>query len=267
MRIAIATEHPDASEIGFLHAVGLAAHSGQSELVTLHVTQGGTTWHAHPQPGEWLQRWGRGGAPVTHRVHECTGQDEIADALISACNELQPDLLVMATHARRGVARAFAGSIAEAVARNVEIPSLILPLDARSLIDRDSGALELRRVLVLGGSRDDAQRGVDAAAWLVRALGARADLSLLHVDDGTPAPSIEAPEGLSLTLTVRSGSVEDAVTSVEYERHPNLVVMVTQGHDQLRDVLWSSRTERVLHEVKLPLLWIPPSFDASSKKV
>ena len=36
--------------------------------------------------------------------------------------------------------------------------------------------------------------------------------------------------------------------------------MVTHGHDQLRDVLMSSHTERVLHEAKLPLLWIPSSF-------
>jgi nucleotide-binding universal stress UspA family protein len=36
--------------------------------------------------------------------------------------------------------------------------------------------------------------------------------------------------------------------------------MVTHGHDGLRDVLLSSHTERILHEAKLPLLWVPPGF-------
>jgi nucleotide-binding universal stress UspA family protein len=203
------------------------------------------------------------GARITHTLHECPGHDEIADELIAACESLKPELLVMATHGRTGLARVFAGSIAEAVARNVATPSLLLPLEARGIVDPQSGALALRHVLIAGGSQRDAQLGVDAAAWFARAAGvSEAKLSLLHVDDGSPTPSVAAPAGLSLDVYVRRGALESAVTSVEHERHPNLVVMVTHGHDQLRDVLMSSHTERVLHEAKLPLLWVPSSFVA-----
>jgi nucleotide-binding universal stress UspA family protein len=264
MRIAYASKHFEASDIGFIHAVGLAAHSGESEIVTLHVTQGRAESYSPPSPTALLERWGMAGARVAQRLHECPGHDDIADELIAACESLQPQLLIMATQARCGLARVFAGSIAEAVARNVSVPCLLLPLGTHSLVDRQSGALELRRVLIAGGSQRDTDRGIDAAAWFVRALAKSrtVELSLLHVDDGSPWPSFEALAGLSLKLNLRRGSVEHAMTSAVHEGHPDLIVMVSHGHDELRDVLLSSHTERVLHEAKRPLLWVPPSFRA-----
>jgi nucleotide-binding universal stress UspA family protein len=38
---------------------------------------------------------------------------------------------------------------------------------------------------------------------------------------------------------------------------PELIVMVTRGHDALADVALSSHTERVLHSARKPLLWVP----------
>ena len=261
MRIAHAIEHFDESETGFVHALALAAHSGEAELVTLHVTQGREETREPPSAAALLARWSRPAGCVTQRVHECPGHDEVADELIAACEALQPALLVMATHARSGMARVFAGSVAEAVARNVRVPSLLLPLGAPGLVRGQDGALALSRMLVLGGSEADTQLGVDAAAWLGALLrSAELQLSVLHVDDGTQAPHPRAPQNVTLTQEVRQGSLEDAVQATIRERDPQLLVMVSHGHDQLRDVLWSSHTERVLHVSRRPLLWVPPGF-------
>jgi nucleotide-binding universal stress UspA family protein len=85
---------------------------------------------------------------------------------------------------------------------------------------------------------------------------------VLHVDDGTSAPHPRVPPNVTLTREVRPGSLEDAVKQAIAERDPQLLVMVSHGHDELWDVLWSSHTERVLHTSRRPLLWVPPGFAA-----
>ncbi len=64
---------------------------------------------------------------------------EIGDpgsAIVEAAKRLPADLVVMATHGRRGVARLFLGSVAEAVMRGVTCPVLTAkyyPVDAHSV--------------------------------------------------------------------------------------------------------------------------------------
>lgn len=260
MFIAYAAESLDVNDVGFVHAVGLLARTRAPELLTLHVTQGAAL------PGQWpraltlLSRWGLAGA-IEARNHECPGHDDVADELIAVCLARRPELLVMPTHARKGLSRLFAGSIAEAVARNLKVPSLLLPHGGSGLIAAQSGALSLSRVLVLAGAQADAQLGVDAAAWFLRELGVTdAELNLLHADDGTPAPEVQAPEGVRVRSEQHAGPLEHAVTELVRERAPELVVAVSHGHDELRDVLGSNHTERVLHVAKRPLLWIPADY-------
>jgi nucleotide-binding universal stress UspA family protein len=154
--------------------------------------------------------------------------------------------------------RMLAGSVAEAVARNLQIPTLLLPLKGRGFVDAQTGSVDLARLLVLGGSESDAQLGIDAAAWLVRVAGRNsAELMLLHVDDGTHAPSPRAPEGMQLRAERRLGALDQVAAAVTEDWQPGLLVMVSHGHDELPDVLWSSHTERVLHAAARPLLWVP----------
>ena len=61
---------------------------------------------------------------VRHEVVVKIGQP--AEAIIKAADELNPDLIVMATHGRRGVVRFFLGSVAERVVRESTRPVLIV---------------------------------------------------------------------------------------------------------------------------------------------
>jgi universal stress protein A len=50
-----------------------------------------------------------------------------ADAVLEAAREMDVDLLVVATHGRRGVTRALLGSVAEKIVRHADRPVLVLP--------------------------------------------------------------------------------------------------------------------------------------------
>lgn len=261
MLIAHATESLAASDISFVHAVGLAARSGESEVVTCRVTRGVPESHEPPNPAQLLERWNMASARVSHRLYECPLHDFIADELIAACEIVKPELLIMATEASTGL-HVHERSIAEVVARSVAVPCLLLPHGAIDLIDPQSGALQLQRVLILGGSQSDTELGIDAASWFLRAaaVSSKVELSLLHAGTGAGAPSLGDSQGLSLKLSLRKGSVERAVADFVPEFQPDLIVSVSHGHDELRDILFSSHTERVLRLAKRPLLRIPPSF-------
>jgi nucleotide-binding universal stress UspA family protein len=61
---------------------------------------------------------------LKHETHVVTG--DVIGSILGAQAKLQPDLLVMATHGRRGLARMFLGSAAEAVVRKATCPVLTI---------------------------------------------------------------------------------------------------------------------------------------------
>ncbi len=69
-----------------------------------------------------LDEIGAGQVPETVRL-----MADPADAILEAARETEVDLLVLATHGRRGVTRALLGSVAEKIARHADRPVLVLP--------------------------------------------------------------------------------------------------------------------------------------------
>jgi nucleotide-binding universal stress UspA family protein len=261
MLIAHATANLEPSDIGFIHGAALAASQhGERALVTMHVEDGNPV----DKPvglKVWLSRWGYPADHVKQVYFSQKGYEDPADGLLAACRATRPDLLILPTHARSGMSRIFTGSVAEAVARNVSIPCLMLPNGGHKLVDEASGHINLERVLVLGGSQPDAQLGVDTATWFTREVGReQAQVTMLHAFDRTPFPDTTAAPGRHLRVQHRAGELTDVVVMVCAELQPQLVVMVSHGHDQLRDVLLANRTERVLRAAHRPLLWVPPTF-------
>jgi nucleotide-binding universal stress UspA family protein len=188
-------------------------------------------------------------------VHQCC--DDTADTLLDAFRGLRPDLIVSATHARSGVARLLSGSVAEAVARNAAGPTLLLPIHCRGFVSHEDGRLRLQRVLVPAGSVDETEQAIDAAFALALDAGQRElEIVLLHVADGRPAPTVALPRGWRLTPRAAAGPLAPAIIDAARELRPDLVVMATHGHDGIVDVLLGSVTERVLHGLACPLLWV-----------
>jgi nucleotide-binding universal stress UspA family protein len=257
MLIAHTFETPGEDDLAYIHALALASRSG-ARLASVHVRAPSETETRFPDSRELLARWHAPGLPFAHTRIEHPSCDDVADGLLETLQKLGPDLLVAVTRARAGAARLFGGSVAEAVARNLGRPMLLLPLGHRGFVDAQSGAIQLRRVLLPAGTAADAQRGADAAAALLRLARVDAwELVLLHVADGSATPLPAVAEGCSLQRRIARGPLEPAILACAREAAPDVLVMVTRGHDSLGDVLRASHTERVLHAAGRPLLWVP----------
>jgi len=232
--IAHTTDLSGDDDAAFVHAAALAA-AGGVRLVTIHGNARGADVTRLPDAAPLSARWQ---LPIEHQriCHECC--DDVADTLIDAVRKVDPRLLVVGTHARHGVAALLAGSVAEAVARNVAVPTLVVPNHVRGFVDASSGAIDLRLVLVPAGDDDEAGRGLAAARSLVSLAGTRTELQVLHV---------------------ARGNVADAILEAAQARDACAIVMTTHGHDGLADVLLGSRTEHVVRDAGCPVLWVPSS--------
>lgn len=242
---------------GLSHALALTRAAG-GRLVLLHASDGREPTGRMPDTASLLSAWGVDprAVDVVEHVHRCC--EEPADTLIDALNRLAPDLVVATTHRRGALARMFAGSVAETMAANTRVPTLLLPEGTRGVVVQADGRVDVRRILVPLGDAAAAEVALRAAVWFGRMCGVTtAEIVLLHV--GAPQaepPSVDdLPPGWTVTRrdVVEHGvSIEDAITAEVREQC--LVVMATRGHDSLVDVVRGSHTERVLHRVGCPVL-------------
>ncbi len=231
--IAHTTDLSGDDRSAFHHACALAAASG-ARLVTIHATAEEVDPGGLPGAAALAAQWSRA---IDHeRVrHQCC--EDVADTVIDALRRIAPDLVVAGTHGRHGVAAVLAGSVAEAVARNVAAPTLFVPNRVRGFIDMDTGAIDLAHILVPAGDAAETAAGMDAA----RAFAGLA---------GTPDAEI-------IPLHVNAANVAEGIVAAARDRSAGLIAMATRGHDGLADVLRGSHTEQVLRDAGCPLLSVP----------
>lgn len=255
--IAHTTDLSGDDAAAFAHAVALATRRG-AKLFSVHACTGPAPERDFPDAGRLLRSWQPDREPIAHEamLHQCC--DDVTDTLLDALRRVSPELVVTATHGRSGVARILSESVAQSVARNVNVPTLIVPLGGDGFVDPASGAIRLGRVLVPVGNADDAERGLRAAIWLLELAAVRdAEIVLLHVDDGTPMPAVTVPEGVATRLRLAQGALEDAIADAAKSERACVIVMATHGHDSMTDVLFGSHTERVLATAGCPILSVP----------
>lgn len=195
MRIALATDSTGSDSLATRHAVALATRANVP-LLTIHV-----------EPG-----------------------DDVADDLIERLRQARPTLVVLGTHARHGLDAIIHGSVAEAVARNVDVPILIVPNHADAFVAAD-GSLALRRIVIPTRNELDERRAKGAATLLLELLG-------LHV-----------------AIEVSAAPLRDVLASAAHDG--SLIVMTTHGHDSVRDVVRGSHTEQVIRDAACPVLCVP----------
>lgn len=249
MLIAYATDLSGADDSAFVHATALAA-TGGAQLCTIHGNPEHATATELPDAAALAARWGR---TVSHerRCHECC--DEVADTVLDALHGLHPDLVVVGTHARHGFAALVRGSVGQTIARNLDVPVLVVPNGACGFVDAATGEIALTRILIPAGNPDDARRGIDAARALIALAGARdTELELVHVGDEDPDLATTG-----VTVTRMHGKLEDAILEVARSRRACVIVMTTRGHDSVGDVLLGSHTERVMRNAACPVLSVP----------
>ncbi len=143
-RILVATDGSDLSQKAVTSAIDLAALCGAA-LVAISVVprypqsyfEGGLSL----QPEEMQrveQQWADKGQAIVHAVKQAAADkgvtaqaitmtaDVVSDALISAATKHQCDLIVMASHGRKGIQRLLLGSETQHVLTHASIPVLVL---------------------------------------------------------------------------------------------------------------------------------------------
>ena len=234
------------SALSFQHAVALAAASSGG-LVAFHATD---------EPAQNVLD--ESGVPANvDFVRHTTASDD----LFSAVQGLRPHLVVTATHPERGLQRLFKGSHAARVARRVYQPTLFLGVDDARLI-RPNGEISLRKVLLPSNDPAREARAVRGTLELCAHLGLpKPEFVFVGVGEHAP-PANERPHGVDATSISweryhEQGEVAPAIADFAEAQHADLIVMVTDGRDSLKDEVLGSVTERVVRRARRPVLSIP----------
>lgn len=183
---------------------------------------------------------------------------EQGDAAAVICRRARGfDLLVMGSHARRGLDRALLGSVCEAVVRDAPVPVLSVK----------SGPGKVSSVLAPVNTMPYSRKGLLLAANAAAELGAA--LTVLFVaKDKTRGPNprffingmlARLPEGLVKAvrpkLVLRTG--QPLLEILRESRRHGLVVLTAHRKSLLRDLVLGTTAERVLRFSRHPVLSAP----------
>ncbi|MEN8159881.1 MAG: universal stress protein [Myxococcota bacterium] len=213
---------------------------------------------------------GKGVATVTAAIPDTS---DAVEAIRSAAETHEADLVVMGTHGHGGLTQAFLGSVAARTIRTLDRPVLAVKEDVAK------AAQPIGRILLAVDFSAHSDRAVSVAGALGKRLGASVDvvhaLDLPH--DYTPYASEPGTEleqkiqaavaeklegvraqlgehGVEVTLHFRRGRPSLAVAEVAAELHADLIVMGTRGATGLDHVLLGSVAERTLRTAPCSVL-------------
>ncbi|MGB7946389.1 MAG: universal stress protein [Candidatus Binatia bacterium] len=261
-----------ASEVAFGHALKIALQS-KAKFDLMHVAAGvskkSPDWLDFPGVRETLARWGV--LPEGVRRHEVektgvrvrkiiTSGDDPVETMLKHFRRFPPDLIVLATQQKEGLARWLHKSVAEPLARRSRAMTLFIPSEGRGFVSLKDGSVALKRILVPIDHDPDPETAIRKALLLARGLDCfGGEVRLLHVGMPGTAPRIEAFQepGWSYEVVVTEGEVVDQILEDESQWGPDLMVLATEGHMDFIDALRGSTTERVLRGAACPVLAIP----------
>ena len=201
----------------------------------------------------------------------------VTEALDRHAREIDAKLIVMTTHGRTGVRRAWLGSVADSLVRHSEFPLLVI----RPLEDGESFPVpRFEKFLVPLDGSPVGEKILEPTKELAKATGAR--LTLLHVVSPhvlmgarvSPLPSGHLEERLSKAEAYLAGVAEDlkkegveAVSKIESHFAParailrsaesedvDLIAIATHGYTGVKRAVLGSVTDKVLRAARWPLL-------------
>jgi nucleotide-binding universal stress UspA family protein len=262
------TDLAPTSRAAFSHALVIALIQ-KARFEILHVgDETPVGWDHFPGVRDTLERWGLL-EPGSERSEvfdelgiEVTKMQLAGDpvrATLDFVHANEPDLLVLGTRGREGLASWLDPSVAQRIARRSRTMTLFVPDHGRFFVSSDDGRLSLRRILVPVDRTPDASEALARAARAAAALGdPPVVISLLHVGPG-PIPYYDLPEGDAWTWEeqLREGSVAEEILAAADSLAADLIVMPTDGRNGVLDVLRGSFTERVVAQASCPVLAVP----------
>jgi nucleotide-binding universal stress UspA family protein len=259
------TDFGAGSERAFVHALAMALVE-QTSFTLFHTdNQPDVEWHRFPGVRETLERWGllESGSDrsavfdqLSVLVNKIKASGEPANACLDAISEMKPDLVVMATEGRDGLARWLRPSVAARVGRRSNTVVLFVPNEGRGFVEKSNGHLSLRRILIPVDEVPDPAGAIGWATRIAESLGdAPVEIQILRVNGEPRLPSTLKTEAWRISPVSSSGDViEEIIAAAE---GVDLIVMPTDGRDGVLDVFRGSHTERVLRGAPCPILAVP----------
>jgi len=213
-------------------------------------------------------------------------------ALAQYAREMAIDLVVMATHGRGGIRRAWLGSVADHLIRHLEVPVLLVrPVEGAAPHDR----LGAGQILVPLDGSPLAEEALDAGAALARIWDA--ELTLLQVVRPVlPSPDLTLPvpsaydeeltamyrtqaqdylddvveriraQGLRATgVAVVGWNTVDSILDVARPERVALVVLATHGRGGLRRFALGSVADKLVRSADVPVLVYRPAGRGKTK--
>jgi nucleotide-binding universal stress UspA family protein len=269
-RIFHPTDFSAADSAAFAHAVKLTCLV-QGELTMMHVDPAIERKHFEdfPRIRPLLVRW--------RVLQEGCSKDDVATlgiqikrvravadnatgAILQQLTAHPTDLLVLSTHQREGLARLTHHAVAEPLARGTHARTLFVPAGVAGFVSAETGRTNLSRVLIPIAHKPHPQPAIDFAADLASTLGSEKVLfELVHLGKEADPPKFTHPErpGWSWNTLVAKGDPVEWILVAGRDFGADLIVMMTEGHTSLFDLLRGSTTERVVRGARCPLLAIP----------
>jgi nucleotide-binding universal stress UspA family protein len=261
------TDLTPASDVAFVHALRITL-AAKGSLRVLHAADGGPKTHM-PSARHYLQRWGilaEGATPeevfalgieISKTQHH--GRSPL-QAIVHDAAHHEPELLVMATHTRHGLARWFQPSISETAARRTHLPTLFLPEHCSGFVD-EHGKINLNRILIPIHPDIAPQRAIESAARLARLAESDVILRLFHVGppEALPPPPAYTQAHWHWESHHRLGTIEAEINQEIKDFSPDIVVMTSAGRDTALDLIFGSTAEQLLHQAQCHFLIVPVS--------
>ena len=269
-RIFHPTDFSAADAVAFAHAVKLSCLV-QGELTMMHVdpTIERKDFEDFPRIRPLLARWGvlpegsskEDVAKLGVQIKRLRAVAEHAeDAILQQLMAHPTELLVLSTHQREGLARLTHRAVAEPVARGTHARTLFVPAGVEGFVSAETGRTNLTRVLIPLAHKPHPQPAIDLAADLASTLGSEEVLfELVYLGKEADSPKYTQPKrlGWSWNTLVAKGDPVEWILAAGADFDVDLIVMTTERHTSLFDLLRGSTTEQVVRGARCPLLAIP----------
>ena len=186
--------------------------------------------------------------------------DDTTGAILQHLTTHPTELLVLSTHQHEGLARLTHHAVAEPIARGTHARTLFVPAGIEGFVSSETGRTNLTRVLIPLTHKPDSQTAIDLAAHLASTLDSKHVLfELIQLEKDGVLQKFTHPERPDWTWNtlVAKGDPSEWILAAGADFDVDLIVMMTEGHTSLVDLIRGSTTERVVRGTRCPLLAIP----------
>lgn len=262
LRTAAAFARKDDASIHLLHSIRLPFLHTSYDINVPHAVWEGLRKGAHERMYEsqlWLEEAGISEVEVI-----VSDANQPAETIARCVDEINADLVVMATHGRRSIGHAFLGSVTEKTIRTCPVP--VLAVKGKGVTE-----MPLRRILLPIDFSTNSKRALSLASTLAKRYSAQLDVLhvLAQVPDYLRYGSAEAvdfdnqsrefaverlreirvqleSDGISVQTHLPGGISPEVISDEANRLGADLIVMGTHGFTGFKHAMIGSVTDRTL---------------------